>query len=304
MPQDFASCLAWVSTVIIENVDQLVEGHLWKLHSTIAVDEFYEALLVAGVDVDQGMAKSSNSSFGHLTRKIRIQLFQLLRVDNWTSHDCNGVPGSLSTRKRPLRMTIWWIRLSLSHLAAALPSRNSLAFPQWGLMIFVYDQSLNSTHGGLSYQIVEGMPFSQKHGTNLPPKMVKGRFSLKNFRVTEIHHHHIPPHHITSHQITPHLTRTHHISSHHITSHHSSSPTLTARIPLVICRNHCVRLLASTLAKDWSWSWLTIPQQWSTRPYHTLSPWSSTSIGFEIGWEIIPSGLTDDGKNFSWRMKM
>ena len=42
--------------------------------------------------------------------------------ENGTSHDCNGVPESLSTRKRPLRMTIWWIRLS--HLAAALPSGN------------------------------------------------------------------------------------------------------------------------------------------------------------------------------------
>ena len=41
---------------------------------------------------------------------------------NWTSHDCNGVPGSLSSRKQPLRMTIWWVRLS--HLAAVLPSRN------------------------------------------------------------------------------------------------------------------------------------------------------------------------------------
>ena len=76
------------------------------MHPTIAVDEFFEVLLVAGVDVDRGMAKSSNSSLGHLTRKIKIQLFQLLRVDTWPSHDCNGVPGSLSTRKRPRRMTI------------------------------------------------------------------------------------------------------------------------------------------------------------------------------------------------------
>ena len=109
------------------------------------------------------------------------------------------MPGSLLTRKRPLRMTIWWIRLPLSHLAAALPSRNSFAFPQWGVMMFVYDQFLNSTHGGPSYQVKEGMWFSQKHAANLPPKMVS-----KNFRVTGIHHHHhIPPHHITFHQIAP-----------------------------------------------------------------------------------------------------
>ena len=67
-----------------------------------------------------------------------------------------------------------------------------------------------------------------------------------------------PPHHITSHHITPHLTKSHHISS----------PTLTAKIPLVICRNHCGRLLASTVAKDWSSWWVTIPQQCGTRPYH------------------------------------
>ena len=117
----------------------------------------------------------------------------------------------------------------------------------------------------------------------------------KNFRVAGIHHHHhhhdIPPHHIASHQITPHL-----ITSLHITPQLIS--TLTPRILLVICRNHCGRLLASTLAKDWSWWWLTILK------YETLSPWSSASVGFEIGWKIIPSGLSDAGKNFSWRMKM
>ena len=45
---------------------------------------------------------------------------------NWTSHDCNSVPGSLSRRKQPLRMTMWWIRLS--HLAAALPSRSGASW--------------------------------------------------------------------------------------------------------------------------------------------------------------------------------
>ena len=43
-----------------------------------------------------------------------------------------------------------------------------------GVMMLVHDQSWNSTHGGLSYQIIEGMWFLQKHGANLPPKMVKG----------------------------------------------------------------------------------------------------------------------------------
>ena len=52
-------------------------------------------------------------------------------VKNWaiwnlTSHDCNVVPGSLSSPKRPVRMTIWWVRLS--HLGAALPSGNYFAF--------------------------------------------------------------------------------------------------------------------------------------------------------------------------------
>ena len=76
--QDFASCLA---RVFVEKVDQLVEGHLWKLHPNIVVDEPFEILLVVGVDVDQGMAKSSNSGLGYLTRKIKIQLFQLLRIE-------------------------------------------------------------------------------------------------------------------------------------------------------------------------------------------------------------------------------
>ena len=77
-----------------------------------------------------------------------------------------------------------------------------------------------------------------------------------------------PPHPTTSHNISPHLAKSHHISSHHFTSHHSSSPTLTATIALVICGTHCVRLLASILPQDSSWWWLTLPQQWSTRPYH------------------------------------
>ena len=55
----------------------MVERHLWKLHPTIVVDELFEAFLVVGVDVDQSIAKSSNNSFGHLTRKIEIQLLRI-----------------------------------------------------------------------------------------------------------------------------------------------------------------------------------------------------------------------------------
>ena len=50
--------------------------------------------------------RAAVAALGTWTHKIEIQRFQLLRVDKWTSHDCNGVPGSLSTRKRPRRMTI------------------------------------------------------------------------------------------------------------------------------------------------------------------------------------------------------
>ena len=93
------------------------------------------------------------------------------------------------------------------------------AIPHWGGMVFVYDQSWNSSHGGLSYQIIEGIWFWQKYGANLPP--VKGNL-IENFRITEIHHHHITSHLITSHHITSHLTTSHHITSHLTTSHNIS----------------------------------------------------------------------------------
>ena len=93
------------------------------------------------------------------------------------------------------------------------------AIPHWGGMVFVYDQSWNSSHGGLSYQIIEGIWFWQKYGANLPP--VKGNL-IENFRITENHHHHITSHLITSHHITSHLTTSHHITSHLTTSHNIS----------------------------------------------------------------------------------
>ena len=34
-----------------------------------------------------------------------------------------------------------------------------------------------------------------------------------------------------------------------------------------------------------------------TANYETLSPWGSTDIGFEIGWKIIPSGLSGGVKS-------
>ena len=60
-------------------------------------------------------------------------------IRNWTSHDCSSAPGSLLRRKQPLRMTIWWIRLS--HLAAALPSPTLEIQPmehwRWKLAVLV-----------------------------------------------------------------------------------------------------------------------------------------------------------------------
>ena len=53
---------------------------------------------------------------------------------------------------------------------------------------------------------------------------------MKNFQVTETHHHHIS-HHITFHHISLHLTTSHqislHLSPHHTTTSHHPSPHLT-----------------------------------------------------------------------------
>ena len=92
--------------------------------------------------------------------------------------------------------------------------------PQWGVMTFVYDESWNSTHIGLSYQIKEGMWFSQKHGASLPPKMVKRSLVEKLPKYGNSPPPPPPPPHLTtSHHISPNRTSSHRITSHHTTAH-------------------------------------------------------------------------------------
>lgn len=102
--------------------------------------------------------------------------------------------------------------------------------------MFVYE---NSTHGGLSYEILEDLPFSQKHGANPPPKMVKGRLSLKKM---EIHHHH--------HHSSPRLTK----SYHHTTCHHIS-PRMSPHLPPHPTTPHNISMIAPEI------KWETHPTQ-------------------------------------------
>ena len=111
----------------------------------------------------------------------------------------------------------------------------------------------------------------------------------------EIHHHHISPHHITSHQITPHLTKSHHMSPHR---------TISPQLISYFNRQNTFDDLAQALREAAGINIgeglkLVVVNNSPTMQYETLSPWSSTSFGFEIGLKIIPSGLSGGGKNFS-----
>ena len=115
------------------------------------------------------------------------------------------------------------------------------------------------------------------------------KFSRKTSEFRGLNHHHIPPHHITSHQIAPHL-----ITSLHIT------PQLISYFNRQNTFDDLAQALRETAGINTGEGLkLVVVNNSPTLQYETLSPWSSTSFGFEFGSKIIPSGLSDGGKNFS-----
>jgi len=101
--------------------------------------------------------------------------------------------------------------------------------------------------------------------------------------------HHISPNHTTSQQITPHL-----ITSLHIT------PQLISYFNRHNSFGDLWYSLRETAGINFASGFkLVVVNTSPTVKYEALSPWSSASIGFEIGWKIIPSGLSDGGKKFS-----
>ena len=133
-----------------------------------------------------------------------------------------------------------------------------------GVMMLLHDQSRNSTHGGLSYQIIEGMWFSQKHGANLPPKVAKGNLIEKLPSYGDS-----PPPHLTSHHISPHLIAPHHIAPNLTASLTTSHHNITS--PPHISPHH-ISMIAPQI------KWGSRPTQPSAKPTNIIYTESAQRI--------------------------